>query len=147
MNKLMGRNCNDKVEPTLNEAVLKYKCTSQDEDGPSVDTFQADFSERLPEKSPWNICLALIFATDYMKQGLSFNQLKDISDYFFRYLQTLQTAHWMMARTGTSRGTAHKESSRQNRIQKWKKSVRLLNPLTYNHTDTLDQILSSLKAS
>jgi len=147
MNKLIERNRSDKVEPAPNEAVLKYKCTGQDEDGPSVDAFQADFSKRLLEKSPWNIRLALIFATDYTKQGLPFNQLKDISDYFFRYLQTLQTAHRMMARTGTSRGTAHKESSRHNRIQKQKKSMRLLNPLTYNHTDTLDQIISSLKAS
>ena len=82
----MGRTPGNEVEPASEEAVLKYKSTGKDEDGPSMDLFRADFSEGPPEKSPWNIRLAQIFADDYTKKGLPFGQLKDVTNYFIRYL-------------------------------------------------------------
>jgi hypothetical protein len=69
-NKTIGRTCSDKVEPALEKTVLKYKHTGKNEVGPSIDLFQPDFSERFPEKSPWNIHLAEIFANDYAKSSL-----------------------------------------------------------------------------
>ena len=86
VNKMMGRTHSDKVEPAPEETALKYKHTGKNEDGPSMDLFRADFSKRFPEKSPWNICLAEIFANDYVKSGLPFSQLKDVSHYFITYL-------------------------------------------------------------
>jgi hypothetical protein len=58
MNKLIGRTPGNEVEPAPEVAVLKYKSTGKNEDGPSMNLFQADFSEGPPEKSPWNIHLA-----------------------------------------------------------------------------------------
>ncbi len=136
---MMGRSHRDEVESVPEEAVLKYKRTGNNEDGPSVDLFRADFSGGAPEKSPWNICLAEIFADDYTKRGLPFNQLKDVSNYFLTYLRSLQTARRMMATPATSESgkpTAHEEDSRRNRIRKRKKTVSLLRPLLHNYTDT-----------
>jgi hypothetical protein len=39
VNKMMGRTRSDKVEPALEETVLKYKHTGKNEDGPSIDLF------------------------------------------------------------------------------------------------------------
>jgi len=129
----MGRTRSDQVQPTLEETVLKYKSTGKNEDGPSKDLFRPDFSEKLSEKSPWNIRLAEIFVTDYTKCGLPFGELKDVSNYFLTYLQSLQTARRKMATTATSRNrTVHKKDSRHSRIWKRKKTVRLLRPLPYN---------------
>jgi hypothetical protein len=83
---MMGRTHSNKVDPALEETVLKYKSTRKNEDGPSKDLFQPDFSEKLSEKSPWNICLAEIFVTDYTKCGLPFGELKNVSNYFLTYL-------------------------------------------------------------
>jgi len=120
---MMGRTRSDKVEPAPEEMVLKYKDTGKNEDGPSVDLFRSDFSERFPENSPWNIRLAEIFANDYAKNGLPFGQLNNVTNYFLTYLRTLQTT-WRKTAT-----TAHEEDAKRNRIRKRKKSVRLLSPL------------------
>jgi hypothetical protein len=130
---MMGRTRSDQVQPALEETVLKYKSTGKNEDGPSEDLFRPDFSEKLPEKSPWNIRLAEIFVTDYTKRGLPFGELKDVSNYFLTYLRSLQTACRKTATTATSgNGTVHEEDSRRSRIRKRKKTVRLLRPLPYN---------------
>ena len=134
----MGRTRKDKVEPASEETVLKYKRTGKDEDGPSMDLFRVDFSESCAAKSPWNTRLAAIFANDYTKCGLPFRELKDVSDYFLKYLQSLQTVHRKAATPATSgKGTAKDEASRRDRVSKRKRSVRLLNPLLHNYTDTL----------
>jgi len=90
---MMGRTHNDKVESAPKEAIDKYKCTGKEEDGPSKDQFQADFSESCPEKSPWNIRLAEIFVDDYVQGKCPVGQVKDISGSFFTYLQSLRTNH------------------------------------------------------
>jgi hypothetical protein len=142
-NRMMGRTRNDKIEPAPEEAVLKYKHTGKDEDGPSMDPFRADFSERHPGDSPWNIRLAEIFLNDYTQKGHPFRNLKEVSDYFFTYLQSLQRTHRKMATTAPSgTGTVHEEHSRRNRIHQRKKTVRALSPLRFNHADTFDQITS-----
>ena len=102
MNQMMGRSHHDKVESAPEEAVLKYKHTGNNEDGPSVGLFQPDFSGGAPEKSPWNIRLAEVFADDYTKRGLPFSQLKDVSNYFLTYLRSLQTSRRRMATTSES---------------------------------------------
>jgi len=115
-----------------------------------MDLFRADFSGGAPEKSPWNICLAEIFADNYMKRGLPFSQLKDVSNYFLTYLRSLQTVRQRMATPATSKSrkpTAHEEDSRRNRIRKRKKTVSLLHPLLHNYTDTFDQFTSGSKAN
>jgi hypothetical protein len=143
VNRMMGRTRNDKIEPAPEEAIMKYKCTGKDEDGPSMDMFRADLSERCAEDSPWNIRLADIFVNDYTQKGHPFRQLKEVSDYFFTYLQSLQSTYWKMVTTTPSgKGTAHEEYSRRNRIQQRKKTVRLLRLLPSNHADTFDQITS-----
>ena len=65
-NEMMERTHNDKVKPAPKEAILKFKDTSNVEDGPSKDLFQADLSESRPTNSPWNLCLAEIFVDDYV---------------------------------------------------------------------------------
>jgi hypothetical protein len=83
---MMGRMRNDKIEPAPEEAVLKYKHTGKDEDGPSMDLFRTDFSERHPGNSLWNVRLAGIFLNNYTQKGHPFRNLKEVSDYFFTYL-------------------------------------------------------------
>ena len=147
-NKLMGRTHKDKVEPVPEEIVLKYKRTGQDEHGPSMDLFQPDFLETCAAKSPWNTRLAAIFVNDYTKCWLPFHELKDVSDYFLTYLQSLQTVHRKATTPATSgKGTVNDEASRRDRVSKRKRSVRFLSPLLYNYTDAFDQITSGLKAN
>jgi hypothetical protein len=55
---MMGRTHNDKAELAPKEAIIKYKSTGKEEDGPSKDRLQADFSEAHADKSPWNVHLA-----------------------------------------------------------------------------------------
>jgi hypothetical protein len=143
VNRMMGRTRSDKIEPAPEEAIIKYKRTGKDEDGPSMDLFRADFSERYPENSPWNIRLADIFVNDYTQKGHPFCQLKEVSDYFFTYLQSLQRTHGKVATTAPSgRGMGHEEHSRRSRIQQRKKTVRSSSALLFNHADTFDQITS-----
>lgn len=145
-NKMLGRTRNDNVQLACEETVLRYKSTSNEEDGPLVVLFRPDFSESIPEKSPWNIRLAEIFVNDYTKRGLPYDQLKDIHKYFLTYLQTLQTTHRKMATSSTSgKGTVYKEASRRNRIRKRRISVRLLSLLLYDYTNVFDQINSGTK--
>ncbi len=142
-NTMMGRKRGDKVKPAPEEAVLKYKSTHKEEDGPSKDRFQPDFSERCPENSLWNLCLANIFENDYVTKGHPIHQVKDVSKYFLTYLRSLQSTHRKMVTTATTgSGTVHKEGSRRNRIEKHRKSVRL-GPLLYGHTDTITRDLKT----
>ena len=144
----MGRTDKDSVEAAPEETVLNYKRTGKDEDGPSLDLFRADLSRGRPEKSPWNIRLAEIFADNYTKSKLPFRQLKEVTDFFLTYVQTLKTAHRKKTSTSTSgRGSVYKDNSRNNRIRQRKISVRLLNSLLYNYTDTFDQISSGSTAN
>ena len=57
---------NIEVEPTPEAAVLHFKQTEKVEDGPSVDRFQPDFSEKNPERSLWNHRLVDVFTNDYV---------------------------------------------------------------------------------
>jgi hypothetical protein len=130
---MMGRTPSNNVEPTPNEAVLKYKCTGKDEDGPSVALFRADFSKRFPEKSTWNICLAEVFVVKYTRNSLPFDQLKDVFNYFMTYLRSLKATHRNMAANSMSgSGMVHEEKSRRDRIWKCKKTVRMLSTSLYN---------------
>lgn len=134
----MGRTSSNEVEPAPEDAVLIYKRTGKDEDGPSMDRFQVDFSGGHPEKSPWNLCLAKIFANDYTKHGLPLCELKEVTKFFLTYIHSLQTTHRRVARTAASgRGRVSKGTS-GGRIREHKKSVRSLSPLLYNYTDTFD---------
>jgi hypothetical protein len=116
VNSMMGRTHGKKIEPTPEEAVLRYKHTGKDEDGPSMDIFQANFSKKCSQNSLWNICLAEIFVNDYTQKGQPFCQLKELSNYFFTYLRTLKGTHWRMTTATLGGGTAHEEYSRQSRI-------------------------------
>jgi hypothetical protein len=125
-NTMMGRKHGDKVKPAPEEDVLKYKSTHKEEDGPSKDRFQPDFSESCPENSPWNLCLANIFENDYVAKGHPILQVKDVSKHFLTYLRSLKSTHRKMATTATTgSGTVHEEGSRRNRIEKRRKSVSL----------------------
>jgi len=130
-NKMLGRTRGDKIETLRqvpNETAFKYKSTGKEEDGPSVDLFQPDFSERCPENSPWNIRMAEIFADDYIKKGLPFDQLRDLSNYFLTYLRTLKTTHRKMATDPSGEGTVYERASKCSRIQSRKLSVRVVEP-------------------
>jgi hypothetical protein len=124
VNSMMGRTHGEKIEPASEEAVLRYKRTGKDEDGPSIDIFRADFSEKCPQNSLWNIRLAEIFVNDYTQKGQPFRQLKELSDYFFTYLRTLKGTHRRMTTATLGGGTAHEEYSRRSRILQRKKTVR-----------------------
>jgi hypothetical protein len=122
---MMGKQRGDKADPAPEEAVLKYKTTRKDEDGPSKDRFQPDFSEKRPETSQWNIRLAEVFQNDYVQKGQPVGEVKDVTKYFLTYLGTLQSTRRKMttnATTGT--GSVHDNASRRNRIEKRKRSVR-----------------------
>jgi hypothetical protein len=124
---MMGRTRNDHAEPAPKEAINKYKSTGKDEDGPSKDRFQADFSEARPGKSPWNIRLAEIFVDDYVQESGRVGQLgvKEISDYFLTYLGSLR-ANFRNRTTAnsTGRGTVHDDALKRVRIDKRRISVR-----------------------
>lgn len=139
-NKMMGRTRNDKAEPAPKEAIDKYKSTGKEEDGPSKDRFQADFSEARPEKSPWNIRLTEIFVDDYVQGGCPVGQLgvKDISNYFLTYLRSLRTTYRnRTTASSTGRGTVQDDVSKRNRIDKRKVSVRCSSwPCDTHHTDS-----------
>ena len=138
----MGRTGSNKVqvEPAPEDAVLIYKRTGKDKDGPSVDRFQVDFSGGRPEKSPWNLRLAEIFANDYTKRGLPLRELKEVTQFFLTYIHSLQTVHRRAARTAASGSGSRRvsEGTSGGRIRERKKSVRSLSPLLYNYTDTFD---------
>ena len=121
----MGRTRNDGVKPAPENAVLKFKDTGKEEDGPSKDLFQADLSESRPENSPWNLRLAEIFVDDYVQKGLPVTgHVMDLSKYFMSYLQTLYAFHRKMTTASTSGGgTAHEEAQRRSRIEKRRKTV------------------------
>ena len=143
----MGRIGSNKIEPTPKDAVLNYKHTGKDEDGPSMDRFRADFTGGHPENSLWNIRLAKIFTNDNMRCALPFCKMKEVTHFFLAYIHSLQTAHQKVARIAASKkGNVSKGISR-GRIRECKKSVRLLSPLLYNYTDTFDEIISSSKVS
>lgn len=104
------------------EAILNYKSTLKEEDGPSVDHFQVDFSEKSPERSGWNRRLCEIFVEDYVKKGLPISEVKKLPDFFMTYLDTLQNAN-IKATATAEKARAHKEASQRNRIEKRKKTV------------------------
>jgi hypothetical protein len=122
---MMGRCRNDKAEPAPLEAINKYRITGNEEDGPSKDRFQADFSDSRPEKSPWNIRLSEIFLDDYMQQRQPVGRVRDISDYFFTYLGSLRANHRnKTTANSTGRGTVHDDGAKRKRIDQRKLSVR-----------------------
>jgi hypothetical protein len=140
---MMGRKSTDKVEPAPEEAVLKYKSTGKDEDGPSRTQFKPDFSKTRTEESPWNLRLAEIFENDYVHSGQPFTQVKDVSKYFLAYLWSLQATNRKMTTTATDgSGNAHEEGLRRNRIKQRKKSVRP-SPLLVGHTDAITRGLKT----
>jgi len=99
-NALMGRrSSNTPLEPASTEAILNYKSTLKDEDGPSLDQFQADFSEKSPDHSTWNRQLCDIFVEDYVKKGLPISEVKKLPDFFMMYLESLQSASQKMTAT------------------------------------------------
>ena len=63
---MMGQTCSTKVKPAPEAAILHFKDTEKVKDGPSVDLFQPDFSEKCPERSLWNLCLVEVFMNDYI---------------------------------------------------------------------------------
>ncbi|KAH9000592.1 hypothetical protein EDB86DRAFT_522388 [Lactarius hatsudake] len=122
VNGLMGRKSTDAPpEPASTEAVLNYKSTLNEEDGPSMEHFQADFSEKSPENSAWNRRLCELFVDDYAKQGLPFTTVTKLPVFFMTYLETLQTANRKMAATA-EQARAYKKASQRNRIEKRKKT-------------------------
>ncbi|KAH9064933.1 hypothetical protein EDB87DRAFT_1574673 [Lactarius vividus] len=122
VNELMGRKCtNAPPEPASMEAILNYKSTLDEEDSPSMEHFQADFSEKSPGCSMWNHRLCDLFVADYVKKGLPFTTVMKLSIFFMTYLETLQTANRKMAATAEQEW-AYKEASHRNRIAKWKKT-------------------------
>jgi hypothetical protein len=134
MNEMMGRPHRKNVppEPAPEEAVLKYNRTRDDKDGPSKHQFQADLFTTPSAKSPWNLRLFEIFVGDYAQKGPSDGNVKDLSIYFMTYLQTLQIAHRKMTTTTEGR-TVFEVSSRRSRIEKRKKTVRLIHLLVHIH--------------
>ncbi|KAH8978561.1 hypothetical protein EDB92DRAFT_1909152 [Lactarius akahatsu] len=122
VNRLMGRKRTDAPpEPASTEAILNYKSTLNEKDGPSMEHFQADFSEKYPGNSAWNGRLCDLFVDDYVKQGLPFTTVTKLSVFFITYLETLQTANRKMAATA-EQARAYKEASQRNRIEKRKKT-------------------------
>ena len=127
----MGRSRGVEVEPAPEAAVLHFKHTGKVEDGPSVDQFQPDFSEKCPEKSLWNLRLAEVFTNDYVKNGLLVEEVKELSQYFMRYLMSMQSTHQKKSTaTSSDRETVHDEEQRHQRIEECKKTVRST-PLLY----------------
>ncbi|KAH8982252.1 hypothetical protein EDB86DRAFT_3086249 [Lactarius hatsudake] len=125
VNGLMGRKSTDApLEPASTEAVLNYKSTLNEEDGPSMEHFQADFSEKSPENSVWNRRLCELFVDDYAKQGLPFTTVTKLPVFFMTYLETLQTTNRKMAATA-EQARAYKKASQRNRIKKRKKTMSL----------------------
>ena len=124
MNEMMGRPHRKNIppEPAPEEAILKYNRTCNDEDGPSKDQFQPDFSTTPLANSPWNCRLLEIFVGDYVQKGLSDGNVNDLEKYFMTYLQTLQTSRRKMRTTSEGR-TVYEASSQCGRIDKRKKSV------------------------
>jgi len=122
---MMRRTRGTEVEPAPEAAVLYFKHTGKAEDGPSVDEFQPDFSEKCPEKSLWNHRLAEVFTNDYVQKGLPVNEVKEVSRYFMTYLRSLQGTHQKRSTAAPSgRGTVHDEVQRRQRIEERKKTVR-----------------------
>jgi hypothetical protein len=131
---MMGMASNDVVEPAPQEAVNKYKISGRKEDGPSKEQFQADFSEASPQNSPWNVRLAVIFADDYVREGLIFSELSQITDYFYTYLQTLRTKHRNTATANSNgSGTVRDRRSKLARIDQRKKTVMSSPPPCYTY--------------
>jgi hypothetical protein len=119
----MGRSTsNTPPEPASMEAILNYKSTLKDEDGPSMDHFHANFSEQSMERSVWNHHLSEIFVQDYVKKGLPISEVKKLPNFFMTYLETLQAANRKTTATA-ERVQAYKEASQRNRIEKRKKTV------------------------
>ena len=143
----MGRIGSNEIEPASEDAVLNYKHTGKDEDGPSVDRFQADFTGGNPENSPWNIRLAEIFTNDYMRCALPFREMKEVTHFFLTYIHSLQTAYRKAARIAASEKGKVSKGILRGRIRERKKSVRSLSPLLYNYTDTFNEIISGSKVS
>jgi hypothetical protein len=128
---MMGRTRSIEVEPAPETAVLHFKHTGKVEDGPSVDQFQPDFSEKRPERSLWNLRLVEVFTNDYIQKGLPVNEVKEVSRYFMTYLTSLQDTHQKKSKTASSgRGTVHDEVQRRQRVEERKKTVRST-PLLY----------------
>ena len=124
-NTMMGKTRSIEVKPAPEAAVLHFKHTGKVEDGPSVDRFQPDFSEKRPDKSPWNLRLAEVFTNDYVQKGLPIDEVKVVSQYFMRYIWSLQDAHRQASTTAPSgRGTVRDEVQRRRRIEERKKTVR-----------------------
>jgi hypothetical protein len=123
INTLMGRRSTDAPpEPASTEAVLKYKYTLKEEDGPSMDHFQADFSEKSLERSAWNRHLCDIFVDDYVKKGLPISEVKKLPNFFMTYLETLQDANRKATATA-EQAQAYEAGKQRNRIAKRKKTV------------------------
>jgi hypothetical protein len=120
-------------EPAPQEDILKYKSTLNNEDGPSRDRFQADFSEIRPENSPWNRRLAEVFVDDYLQKGQAFSEVKDLPRYFMTYLRTLQSARRKKTTTTASGTTTYEQASQRNRVEKRKHTVRLTPLFVYQH--------------
>jgi len=140
----MGRTHSTEVEPTPEAAVLHFKQTEKVKDGPSVDQFKPDFSEKHLERSLWNLCLVEVFTNDYIQKGLPVNKVKEVSQFFMEHLTTLQARHQRMSRTAASgRGMADDKYQRDQRIKECKKTVSYPPFCTHNCTDTFDQITTT----
>ena len=140
----MGRTRGIEVEPAPEAAVLHFKQTEKAEDGPSVDQFRPDFSEKRPERSLWNLRLVEVFTNNYVQKGLPVNEVKEVSQFFLEHLTSLQARHQRKSRTAASgRGTVHDEFQRRRRIEERKKTVSPAPFCTCNHTNTFDQIAAT----
>src|SRR6267142_1417392 len=118
---MMGRNRSIEAEPTPEATVLHFKHAGKVKDGPSVDRFQPDFSEKHPERSLWNLCLVEVFTNNYVQKGLLVNKVKEVSWYFMTYLRSLQDMHQRKSTTASSgRLTVHDEVQRHQRIEERK---------------------------
>ena len=127
----MGRTSGTEVKPAPEAAVLHFKHTGKVEDGPSVDRFQPDFSEKRPTISPWNLRLVEVFTNDYVQKGLPVSEVKAVSQYFMEHLSSLQDMHRKKSTAASSgRGTAYDDVKRRRRIEERKKTVKST-PLLY----------------
>lgn len=138
----MGRTCDIEAEPAPEAAVLHFKQTGKAEDGPSVDRFRPDFSEKRPERSLWNLRLVEVFTNDYVQKGLPLKEVKEVSRFFLEHLTSLQARHRRLSRTAASgRGTVHDEFQRRRRIEERKKTVR---SIPFVHVTILTHLTKSL---
>ena len=138
----MGRTYGIEVEPTPEVAVLHFKQTEKAKDGPSVDEFQPNFSEKHTGRSLWNLHLVEVFTNDYVQKGLLVNKVKEVSQFFLEPLTSLQARHQRKSRTAASgRGMVYDDFQRCQRVEKCKKNYKINPFCTCNYTDTLTKSL------